>query len=184
MLKKETVMTIIEFGCGNAKTAGAIVIDINPRSQADIIHDLNVFPYPLTDDSADRIICRDVLEHVENFIKTMEEIWRIAKADCLIEISGPFMSSVNYFSDPTHKRAFTSRSFDYFVAGTEVHKHSYSYVTFELIFVSYDPDQLKTRHGISLWILKLINKNKIRYENKFAFIYPSSQIEFILKVIK
>lgn len=177
-------MTTIEFGCGNAKTAGAIGLDINPRSQADIIHDLDIFPYPLADNSADHIICRDVLEHVENFINTMEEIWRIAKPGCLIDISGPFMSSINYFSDPTHKRAFTSRSFDYFIAGTLVHKHSYSQVSFELLSVSYDPDQLKTRRGISLWMLKLINKNKVRYENRFAFIYPTSQIEFILKVIK
>ncbi len=177
-------MTIIEFGCGNAKKAGAIGIDINPRSQADIIHDLDVFPYPLADNSADHIICRDVLEHVENFIKTMEEIWRIGKPDCLIDICGPFMSSINYFSDPTHKRAFTSRSFDYFIAGTEVNKHSYSDVSFDLLSASYDPEELKTRRGIHLWMLKLINKNKVKYENRYAFIYPSSQIEFILKVKK
>ena len=94
------------------------------------------------------------------------------------------MSSVNYYSDPTHRRAFTSRSFDYFITGTQVYSHSYSTIEFELVSVMYDPLELKTRRGISLWLLKLINRNKIKYENRYAFIYPSSQIEFLLKIIK
>lgn len=177
-------MATIDFGCGNAKYSGAIGVDSNPRSQADIIHDLNSYPYPFADNFADHIICRDVLEHVDNFIQTMEEIWRIAKPRCLIDISGPFMSSVNFFSDPTHRRAFTSRSFDYFIPGTEVYKHAYSTIKFELISVTYDPAELKTRRGIHLWLLKLINRNKIKYENRYAFIYTAAQIEFVLKTIK
>jgi hypothetical protein len=34
------------MGCGNRKVAGAVGIDVSPDSQADIIHDLNSFPYP------------------------------------------------------------------------------------------------------------------------------------------
>jgi len=42
-------MKILDLGCGNKKIQGAIGIDINPLSDADVIHDLNVLPYPFND---------------------------------------------------------------------------------------------------------------------------------------
>jgi len=177
-------MVVIELGCGNSKTPGAIGVDFNPKTQADIIHDLDIFPYPFADNYADRIICKDVLEHVEHFVAVMEEIWRIGKPGCEVEISGPFMSSVNYFSDPTHRRAFTSRSFNYFIKGTDARGYSYSPVEFDLVSVEYDPDQIKVRRGINLWLLRWVNRNKDQYENRYAFIYPVYQIHFVLKVLK
>ncbi|MBE0435325.1 MAG: methyltransferase domain-containing protein [Methylomicrobium sp.] len=177
-------MVVIELGCGNAKTPGAIGVDMNPRSQADVLHNLDSFPYPFENNVADRIICHDVLEHLDNFVQAVEEIWRIGKPGCDVIISGPFMSSVNYHSDPTHRRAFTSRSFDYFIRGTEASKYAYSDAAFDLMSVEYDPDQLEIRQGLHLWLLKWANRNKVKYENRYAFIYPIYQIYFELKVIK
>jgi len=36
-------MKILDVGCGNAKTTNAIGIDSNPTTQADVIHDLNLY---------------------------------------------------------------------------------------------------------------------------------------------
>jgi len=44
-------MKILDVGCGNAKTAHAIGIDSNPTTQADVIHDLNVYPWPIESNS-------------------------------------------------------------------------------------------------------------------------------------
>lgn len=175
---------IIEFGCGNAKTPGAIGVDINPRSAADVLHDMDVFPYPFESNVADKIICHDVLEHVADFIRTMEEIWRIAKPGCAIDVTGPFMSSVNYFSDPTHRRAFTSRSFDYFLVASDVHRHAYSTAEFKLHAVEFDPLQADLRKGLDRWLLKMANRHKRIYEERFAFIYPVYQIHFALTAVK
>ena len=177
-------MVIIEFGCGNSKHPEAIGVDSNPRTQADVIHNMDVFPYPFEDNYADHIICHNVLEHVDDFISVMGEIWRIAKPDCTIEISGPFMSSVNYYSDPTHRRAFTSRSFDYFVKDSDAREYDYSEHEFELMSVEYDPDQIEIRRGINLWLLKWANRNKVKYENRYAFLFPVYQIHFELKAKK
>lgn len=177
-------MVIIDFGCGNSKTTGTIGVDFNPRTEADVIHNLNEFPYPFPDNYADHIICNDVLEHVEDFIKVIEELWRIGKPGCEIKVTGPFMSSVNYFSDPTHRRSFTSRSFDYFIKDAEKRRYSYSPVEFELLSVEYDPDQIKVRQGFHLWMLRWANKNKKMYEDRYAFIYPVYQIHFLLKTLK
>lgn len=50
------------------------------------IHDL-----PLTNDSQDAIICIAVLEHVENPIKAMEEIYRVLKPGAYAFIYVPFL---------------------------------------------------------------------------------------------
>ena len=42
---------ILDLGCGKKKRPGSVGVDINPNSDADIIHDLNVFPYPFENSS-------------------------------------------------------------------------------------------------------------------------------------
>ncbi|MGH6611608.1 MAG: hypothetical protein ACRECQ_15285 [Burkholderiaceae bacterium] len=175
---------ILELGCGFNKTPGAFGVDIIVGSQADLIHDLDVFPYPLESDGWDRVICVDVLEHVEHFVRTIEEIWRIARAGAIVEVRAPFMSSVNYFSDPTHKRAFTSRSFDYFLPDRPTFRFGYSTARFELERCEYDVDDRPLRRGIHRWLLDWTNRNKDQYENRYAFLYPLYNIFFELRVVK
>lgn len=177
-------MKTLELGCGFNKMAGAIGVDIIRGSQADIIHDLNVFPYPFADNEWDRVLCRDVLEHVDNFVPTIEEIWRIARPGAMVEVSGPFMSSVNYYSDPTHKRAYTSKTFDYFVEGSRAFRFGYSTARFELVACEYDREERSKRTGVHRWLLDWANRNKEHYESRFAFVYPLYQIFFDLRVIK
>jgi SAM-dependent methyltransferase len=175
---------VLELGCGFAKTPGAFGVDIIVGSQADLLHDLDVVPYPLEGGAWDRIICRDVLEHVEHVVPVMEEIWRLGRAGARVEVSGPFMSSVNYFSDPTHRRAFTSRSFDYFIAGTPTFRLGYSRARFELDACEYDRDDRPNRRGFHRWILGWANRNKVEYENRYAFVYPIYNIHFDLRIVK
>jgi SAM-dependent methyltransferase len=175
---------VLELGCGFSKTPGAFGVDIIPGSQADLIHDLNKFPYPLGDSEWDRVICLDVLEHVDDVVKTVEEIWRISRPGALVEISAPFMSSVHYHTDPTHKRAFTSRSFDYFCPGRPLHRYGYSKASFELIDCEYDRGAMGHRRGIAKFVTAWANRHKDRFEERYAFIYPMLQINFTLRTIK
>jgi SAM-dependent methyltransferase len=175
---------VLELGCGFNKTRGAVGVDIIDGSDADIIHDLNVFPYPFADNEWDRILCRDVLEHVDDFVGTVGEIWRIARPAAMVEVSGPFMSSVNFFSDPTHKRAFTSKTFDYFIEGSRAFMFNYSKARFELVACEYDREERMKRRGPHRWLLDWANRNKEHYESRFAFIYPLYQIFFDLRVVK
>ena len=72
-------MKILDLGCGNKKLPGAIGIDVNPLSDADVIHDLNVLPYPFEDSIFDEIIADNVIEHLDNLLRIMEELSRISK---------------------------------------------------------------------------------------------------------
>ena len=179
-----THIRTLELGCGFTKTPGAFGVDIIAGSAADLIHDLNVFPYPLADNTFDRIICMDVLEHVSDFVRTMEEIWRVGAAGAIVEVRAPFMSSVNYFSDPTHRRAFTSRSFDYFIEGTPAFRLGYSKAKFTMSRCEYDVEERQHRRGFHRWALDWANRNKVQYENRYAFLYPLYNIFFELRVVK
>lgn len=114
----------------------------------------------------------------------MEEIWRVGTVGATVGVSVPFMSSVNYYSDPTHRRAFTSRSFDYFINGTPTFRLGYSKARFELIHCEHDTEELPKRRGFHRWALNWANRNKAEYENLYAFLYPLYNIYFELRVVK
>jgi len=51
----KAVGRILDVGCGIHKQPGAIGIDRNPASRADVLADLDRFPYPFGDSSFDRL---------------------------------------------------------------------------------------------------------------------------------
>ncbi|MHB8641259.1 MAG: class I SAM-dependent methyltransferase, partial [Candidatus Acidiferrales bacterium] len=61
---------ILDLGCGSKKRPGATGVDINPASGADVIHDLDVVPYPFESSTADEIYLDNVLEHLANVVTT------------------------------------------------------------------------------------------------------------------
>ena len=107
-------MKILDLGCGKRKQKGAIGVDISEDTDADVIHDLNVFPYPFADNEFDYIYADNVIEHLDSVIKVLEELHRISKNGATIKIIVPFFRSHYAFIDPTHKHFFTVRSFDNF----------------------------------------------------------------------
>ena len=106
---------ILDVGCGWNKTPGAIGIDSNPRTHADIIHDLGVVPYPLPENEFDEIICRHLIEHVPDVLALVTELYRIAKPGCRITVIAPHYSNPDFATDPTHRNHLNSYSFNCFI---------------------------------------------------------------------
>ena len=96
------MIKILDLGCGKKKREGAIGVDFSDRHDADVIHDLNAFPYPFDDDSVDEIYLDNVLEHLDDPLKVMEEVHRICKPNGLVKVIVPYFRSVWAFIDPTH----------------------------------------------------------------------------------
>ena len=178
MAKKQ----ILHLGCGQHKKPGAIGIDILKDSNADIRHDLNKFPYPFKANIFDEVLAENILEHLENIPKVMEEIYRVCKNKAGITIISSHFTSVDSFTDPTHKHHFTTRTFDYFIPGTDLYKYNYSKASFKKISVKLGPANPK--NPFIKFVLYLINKNLIFYEKHFAFILPVGTISYILEVEK
>lgn len=106
---------ILDVGCGWNKTPGAIGIDANPRTHADVIHDLGSIPYPFADHEFDEIVCRHVAEHVPDVMSFIAELYRITKPGGRITITTPHYSNPDWATDPTHRNHFNSYSFNCFI---------------------------------------------------------------------
>lgn len=181
MTKTRKSLTL-HIGCGKNKVPGSIGVDLNPKSNADIIHNLNRFPYPFPNNRFDQIMAFNIIEHLDDIVKVMEEIYRIAKIGAKVYITTGHFSSLDSFTDPTHKHFFTSRTLDYFIPGTHLYKYDYSEARYKKIRVWIGPE--KNVNPLLKFILTLINKNVVFYEKRFAFIFPVGCISYELEVIK
>jgi SAM-dependent methyltransferase len=61
----------------------------------------------------------DILEHLIDLSATMDECYRILAPGGRLLIRGPMVGKVHQFADPTHFRAFTTDSFDFWCPATE-----------------------------------------------------------------
>ena len=101
---------VLDLGCGKKKRDGAIGVDWSDRHDADVIHDLNEFPYPFENSMFDEIYIDNTLEHLDDVMRVMEEIYRICKPGGLVKVIVPYFRSVWASIDPTHKTFFTVSS--------------------------------------------------------------------------
>ena len=67
-----------------------VTLDIDPRSQADVIGDLCSRNPALADESFDVVICTEVLEHVRDPFSAVDEIYRVLKKGGRLYASSPF----------------------------------------------------------------------------------------------
>jgi SAM-dependent methyltransferase len=104
-------MRILDVGCGINKYAGAIGIDRNPRSGADVICDLDRFPYPFTDAAFDQVRAVHFIEHSGDVIRTMEEFHRLVRPGGRIFVVTPHYTDFSSYCDPTHRWHLNSFSF-------------------------------------------------------------------------
>lgn len=178
-------MKILDVGCGRNKTVGSVGIDCVKLPGVDIVHDLNVFPWPLGDEEFDMIVARHSIQHLDNIINVMGEMFRILKHKGRVKIYVPHYASDNYNTDPTHKTHFGYRSMNYFCSNVKFHYNFYSENKFQLIdrymsFRQYDDRVLLRNPFRLLGIEKLINTSPRLYERFFVYYLPVSEIYFEL----
>ena len=106
---------ILDVGCGVNKYEGAIGLDYNSLTDADVIHDLGQFPYPFEDDEFDLIVSYHVFEHVPDVMALMTELYRITKNGGRIRFLTPHYTNPDWATDLTHRNPFNSYSFNTFV---------------------------------------------------------------------
>lgn len=104
----------LTIGCGKDIKKDFVNLDVIKLPGVDIVHNLNKYPWPFKENEFEYIYCDNVLEHLEDIIKPIEEIWRISKPKAKIKIIVPIFPSVWSFCDPTHKSVYTYFTFNYF----------------------------------------------------------------------
>jgi SAM-dependent methyltransferase len=104
----------LNLGCGSVILKDFVNVDKFDFYKPNIVHDLEVFPYPFQDNSVDEIILSHVLEHIgqipDVFNEIIKELYRICRNGSLINITVPHPRHDDFISDPTHVRPITLRS--------------------------------------------------------------------------
>jgi len=129
LINDREIIVKLDIGCGRNKRAGFIGIDFVAGDEVDIVHDLTVFPWPVETNAADEIVMCDVIEHLPNTVETFNELHRIARPGCRVEITYPYWRSFGCYSDPTHIHYFNENLIEYFMRpGTSAkNENKYSY---------------------------------------------------------
>jgi SAM-dependent methyltransferase len=107
----------MNVGCGRNSIAGWINVDSAKLPGVDILADLEDvrrYPIALPDNSIDHFLLSHVLEHINNSLNLMEELWRLAVPGATAEIRLPHGGSDDAWEDPTHVRPYFLDSFGYF----------------------------------------------------------------------
>ncbi len=152
-------MVKINLGCGNKRIKGFIGVDKVKTEAVDIIHNLDKFPYPFKDNSVDEVIMDNVLEHLQDVLKVMEELHRICKQKAIIKIYVPYAKSDGAFTDPTHKHFFTDRTFKYFSDDSRL--NFYSKARFNIKKVKFNEYDYKNNKDIRYFLRKFIPFRKL-----------------------
>mgnify|MGYP001601625801 FL=1 len=168
----------LHIGCGKDIKQGYVNLDSVKLEGVDVVHNLNKYPWPFKDNEFEEVIAFMVLEHLNDWTRAMEEMWRISKNGAIIKIKVPFFPSMYSVIDPTHKAFFTYYTFDYFEPG-----HSLSYyfkARFKIVkkYIRFSWNRIL--NVISLPI-NLFPKVYCRY---FSFILPSNELYVVLRVVK
>lgn len=178
--KRKSPSKILDLGCGKKKHPGSIGVDFSDRHEADVIHNLNIFPYPFNEDEFDEIYLDNVLEHLDDPIKVMEEVHRICAPGGQVKVIVPYFRSVWAFIDPTHKNFFTVDSFSYFDPRHYIcQRYDYTAARFFVEKIVFN-EMLQNRWTKRL-VMLLANKYPNRYEYYVSHFYPLDDITYYLK---
>lgn len=112
--KKKGIM--LDIGCGENKQQNFVGMDARTLEGVDIVHDLEVFPYPLPDESCNKIVGSHIFEHIKPWlsINVLNELWKIMNWGGSLILTMPYAGSKGYWQDPTHCNGCTEATFQYF----------------------------------------------------------------------
>ncbi len=168
---------VLDVGCGAKKWPGAVGLDLSPDTDADVVHDLDAFPYPFDEGSFDQVLMQDVIEHVREPIRVMDELHRICRAGARIQLRTPHFSSMLAYSDPTHTHNFSREAIRTLAEPRFSH---YTAVRMRVVYITMD-----------LWLPfraigmgRFANRFPIPYESYLAFRFPAMNIRAEFEVQK
>ena len=160
---------ILDIGCSRNKVPGTIGIDIDPNSQADILHDLNTYPYPIETNSIDKVYAKHIIEHMDQPRKFLQEVHRILKPGGTAFFETPHFSCRVAYSEPEHQLFYSYFMFHELNKGVgfKILQHK---ITFHKSF---------RRVGIAF----LANKYPDAYERFWTYLFPAENVIFSVQKV-
>lgn len=153
---------ILDIGCGGNRVPNSIGIDIDPNVNPDIVHNLNHYPFPLESNKFDKIYAKHIIEHLDDPISFVKEIFRLLKPGGIAFIATPHFSSYVAYSEPQHKLFYS-----YFLLTNVSRGLNIKVLNQEITF-------FKFHRAIGLSFL--INKFPRTYEKFWTFMIPAENV--------
>lgn len=117
---------------------------VNFHSVADIKHDLNKFPYPFKDNSAEVIKMIHTLEHLDDPKRVMTEVYRILRNRGRVIIEVPHWKK-DMFTNPEHKHYFRVDWFQSLRPTSAKYRNMENQCPFNFFMLDYD--WIKGKHA-------------------------------------
>lgn len=113
----------LNAGCGKFIDCDPEVVnlDAHPYPGVQVVWDLDEHPWPFDDRTFSEVRGVQVFEHLADPIGFMRDAHRVLELDGLLFLVVPHWQSENSFTDPTHRRHCTERTFDYWCDGEALH---------------------------------------------------------------
>lgn len=172
-----SVKTKLVLGSAGKKHSDAITLDIDEEHHPDVIHNLDVVPWPFADNQFSEISAHHVLEHLENISLAMKELHRICRKDGIVCIEVPHYSAW-LANSPEHKLRFNYFAFDGYVDGGTtkwVTGKKFKFIKREITF-----HHAVRRYGLH----KIFNRFPLAYERFWTYIFPAEHLKVWLQPIK
>jgi SAM-dependent methyltransferase len=149
----------LNLGSGDRQKEGYLNIDWCADSNPDVVHDLNVFPYPFAANSFEEIDASHVLEHLDRPFLVMKELHRILKPGGLLHVWVPHFS--RGFTHAEHAHGFDVTFPLYFNKGNKVSGNygcEYELQKLELHWMAFFHLMPYMGYGkITIGVLRLLN---------------------------
>lgn len=111
----------LNLGCADRPQTDYWNVDICPP--CDQVVDLAQYPWPWDNSSVEAIIAHDLIEHLPDRVRTMNELHRVlipgGRADIIVPDAA---RGAGQWQDPTHRTPWTRNSFQYFQHGSFAHR--------------------------------------------------------------
>lgn len=112
----------INLGSGRDIKPEYFNVDITGVLGADLVCDLKKMPWNLPDNHFMEVKAFDIIEHMDDALKFMEECYRIMKKGGMLYLHTSNWKYPNAYKDITHKRPFDIDTFDLFDMNTQYGK--------------------------------------------------------------
>lgn len=180
-MKNKEIPKKLHLGCGRIYKSGFYNVDVDPSLKSDKCFDFNSDNWPLPENHFEYIEMHHVLEHLDNPLRVMENIWKCCKKDAIVVISVPHWSHFMSWGDLTHKRVYSSAAFLYYeINYPEYYSKFAKYKVMSKKF-TLTRTNMEWINPLFSWIL---NISPLFTELFLCKIIPVSQIIFKLKVVK
>jgi SAM-dependent methyltransferase len=169
----------LNLGCGWELLDGYINCDLRENLKADKHFDLNEFPYPFADNSADVILLSHVLEHLDDPVQVLQECHRVLKTGGELRVYVPYFSSESAYADIDHKHFFGITTFNPMDQDEPNH---YKTPFCNLVNFKIKKRRLRWRHNLIFkpfeWFFNLNYTIMRIYQEFLCWIIPAKAVDF------